>query len=281
LLLDLPLYNNQHNGGELRIGPDNYVYLTVGEVGRPETKATNNKEGKESDGTGGILRITKDGRAVHPGILDDSPPLNMYYAYGLRNSFGIDFDPITGNMWDTENGEAHSDEINLVKPGFNSGWWRIMGFTWIQEGRPTDLVDFDGKGKYHEPALVFEHPVGLTAIKFLNSDKLGTRYENDMFVSDFNRGNIYHFDLNDNRTELLLNGSLEGKKIVTGEGELEELIFGKAPGGVVDLQVGPDGYLYVLTLPARGTDCSVPIPECAKNNLAVQGAIYRIVLKSD
>ena len=55
-------------------------------------------------------------------ILGNSYPLNLYYAYGIRNSFGIDFDPITGNLWDSENGPGHSDEINLVEPGFNSGW---------------------------------------------------------------------------------------------------------------------------------------------------------------
>jgi glucose/arabinose dehydrogenase len=46
----------------------------------------------------------------------DNHPLNMYYAYGIRNSFGLDFDPLTGNLWDTENGPEYGDEINLVEP---------------------------------------------------------------------------------------------------------------------------------------------------------------------
>jgi glucose/arabinose dehydrogenase len=54
-----------------------------------------------------------------------------YLAYGIRNSFGLTFDPITGNLWDTENGEDKYDEINLVKPGFNNGrtklWARSRG----------------------------------------------------------------------------------------------------------------------------------------------------------
>ena len=54
--------------------------------------------------------------------------LNKYYAYGIRNSFGIDFDPVTGNLWDTENGPGFGDEINLVEPGFNSGWSRVQGY---------------------------------------------------------------------------------------------------------------------------------------------------------
>ena len=92
-----------------------------------------------SDGTGGILRITQDGEPVidpNTGdhILGSDYPLNLYYAYGIRNSFGIDFDPVSGYLWDSENGPGHSDEINRVEPGFNSGvesnngnlysWWR-------------------------------------------------------------------------------------------------------------------------------------------------------------
>ena len=59
--------------------------------------------------------------------------MNLYYAYGIRNSFGIDFDPVTGKLWDTENGPGYGDEINLVKPGFNSGWGKIQGM-WTTEG---------------------------------------------------------------------------------------------------------------------------------------------------
>lgn len=52
-------------------------------------------------------------------------PLNLYYAYG--DSFGITFDPVKGKLWDTETGEDKYDEINVLKPDFNSGWAKIMG----------------------------------------------------------------------------------------------------------------------------------------------------------
>ena len=52
--------------------------------------------------------------------------LAKYYAYGVRNSFGLAFDPVTGVLWDTENGPSNYDEINLVLPGFNSGWNKII-----------------------------------------------------------------------------------------------------------------------------------------------------------
>lgn len=47
---------------------------------------------------------------------DNNLLLNKYYAYGIRNSFGIVFDPITGILWDTENGPTQYDEVNVVKP---------------------------------------------------------------------------------------------------------------------------------------------------------------------
>ena len=59
-------------------------------------------------------------------------PLDLYYAYGIRNGYGFDFDPVSGRLWDTENGPEFGDEINLVEPGFNSGWKTIQG---IWQGR--------------------------------------------------------------------------------------------------------------------------------------------------
>lgn len=73
------------------------------------------------------MRLKQDGREVEP-VLGKNVNLNKYYAYGIRNSFGIAFDPIIANLWDTENGPDYADEINLVKPGFNSGWDKVQGF---------------------------------------------------------------------------------------------------------------------------------------------------------
>jgi glucose/arabinose dehydrogenase len=62
------------------------------------------------------------------GYLGNKYALNFYYAYGIRNSFGMYFDPATEELWDTENGSGFGDEINLVKPGFNSGWKAIQAY---------------------------------------------------------------------------------------------------------------------------------------------------------
>ena len=88
------------------------------------TKSQNIKNGTSADGRGGILRVTYNGTPVGKGILGNTFPLDLYYAYGIRNSFGIGFDPVTGRLWDTENGPGFGDEINFVPPGFNSGWKR-------------------------------------------------------------------------------------------------------------------------------------------------------------
>jgi glucose/arabinose dehydrogenase len=161
LLLDLPaIPGPRHNGGAIMIGPDNNLYVPIGDVdgshtaGPGETKAQNYVDGAEPDGRSGLLRITQDGQPVGIGILGNTHPLNLYYAYGIRNSFGFDFDPITGNIWDTENGPGYGDEINLVEPGFNSGWLEIAGMPSNADDfdpEDDDLVNFDGKGKYSDP----------------------------------------------------------------------------------------------------------------------------------
>jgi aldose sugar dehydrogenase len=68
-----------------------------------------------------------------------------------------------------------------------------------------------------------------------------------MFVGDVNTGNLYYFKLNQNRDGLVLNGAL-ADKVANSLDELKNVIFGKGFGTITDLQVGPDGYLYVLTI---------------------------------
>ena len=64
------------------------------------------------------------------------------------------------------------------------------------------------KGFTQDPKFVWNQPVAPTALKFLNSDKLGKQYQNTMFVGDVLTGNLYNFKLNPERTGLVLNGPL-------------------------------------------------------------------------
>jgi aldose sugar dehydrogenase len=259
LLLDLPA-GFHHNGGKILNGHDKDLYIAIGELDDKSTKehksnmALNYKDSSEPNGRGGILRLNQDGDGIDGGIIGKNPPLNKYFAYGIRNSFGMDFDPLTGKLWDTENGPSFGDEINLVGPGFNSGWRKVQGMWTVENGeieggwlpkKPSNLVDFDNKGIYSPPELTWNKTVGPTAIKFLTTDKLGKQYKNDLLVSDVN-GRVYHFDLNKNRTSLILNGHLKNKAVETND-ELNNIVFFEGFGRLItDLDIGPDGYLYVL-----------------------------------
>jgi glucose/arabinose dehydrogenase len=267
LLLNL-LPGQHHSGGKILIGPDKYLYITVGELdngsslSNEKSKALNNesKAADDPDGRGGILRIDQNGQPIGAhGILGDYVALNKYYAYGIRNSFGMDFDPLTGNLWDTENGPFWGDEINLVMPGFDSGWRKVQGIWTVADGKkgaenkgalasenPDNLVDFNGKGKYSSPEFTWKRTVAPTALKFLTTDRLGKQYENDMFVGDANNGRIYHFKLNQNRTGLLLQGALTDK-VADNDKVLNELTFAQGFGLITDLEIGPDDYLYVVS----------------------------------
>jgi aldose sugar dehydrogenase len=294
LLLEIPTGSiSVHNGGKIIIGPDDNVYVAIGnlqgENSKLYSKAQNSKNGTNPDGAGGILRVTVNGKVVEPII--EKKDLDKYYAYGIRNSFGIEFDPVTGKLWDTENGPGFGDEINLVEPGFNSGWMKVQGIWQYPYGKPygtigdvtsnpqQDLVDFNGKGKYSSPEFTWKQAVGPTDITFLNSTKLGKRYENDLFVGDFHNGYLYHFDLNKERTELSLKGPLNDKVAIDRD-ELKNVIFAKGFGGITDIAVGPDGYLYVLSLQSAGSDCETvkgTKEKCISYSSGNVGSIYRIV----
>jgi aldose sugar dehydrogenase len=291
LLLNLPASppperagtQKNHNGGKVLIGPDNNVYVGIGDVAGHRGRAENNPNGIAPDGTGGILRVTQDGQIVaNPPLGNDTIPLALYYAYGMRNTFGMDFDPITGKLWDTENGNTFGDEINLIEPGFNSGWSQVQGIWEVVAGPskpgpaigadsnnpPKNLVSFGGKGVYRAPEFAWLQTIAPTALKFLNSDRLGKQYENTMFMGDVDYGRLYNFKLNEDRTGLAIppNSGPLADKIASTPDEMTQqgrggVILGQGFGVITDIQVGPDddGYLYILTL---------------------QGSLYRILPSS-
>jgi aldose sugar dehydrogenase len=275
-------HENNHDGGKVLINPnDGNVYISVGDIGGREGQAQNVRDGDPLDGSSGILRVGQNGELVSDnplaiggeGEMQDDAGVNgdgseeeenssenenedrahdlsdRYFAYGIRNSFGIDFDPITGKLWDTENGPTENDEINIADKGFDSGWIKVQGLAPDNFNSEQELMTFGGKGKYSDPEFVWKQPIGPTALKFLDSDRLGKLYENSIFTGDVDNGYLYNFKLNQDRTGLLLSGPLQDN-VADSPAELEEggIIFGKDFGVITDMQVGPeDGYLYVLT----------------------------------
>ncbi|HEX2169280.1 MAG TPA: PQQ-dependent sugar dehydrogenase [Nitrososphaera sp.] len=245
LLLDLPaLPGPRYNGGPVVIGPDNNIYVIIGDVGGHTTMVQNFKNGSEPDGTSGILRVGKNGEVVDP-IIGTGAFGKYYFAYGMRSGYGMDFDPMTGLLWDTENGAPFVDEINLVDAGFNSGWKIVQGMV-PQDYNLTDLVMFNEESHYSNPEFTWTEPVDPAALEFLTSSELGEEYENDMFVGDISNGTIYRFDLTENRSALALEGTLADTIADTPE-EAENAVFGTGFGGITDIKTGPDGYLYILS----------------------------------
>ncbi|HSF50529.1 MAG TPA: PQQ-dependent sugar dehydrogenase, partial [Nitrososphaeraceae archaeon] len=259
LLLDLPyLPGPSHNGGVMRIGPDNNLYIVMGDLNRLKDPSgdtiTQNLVGTSlPDGRGGVLRITYDGETVNDGFtLGDEGLLDKYYGYGVRNSFGIGFDNITGYLWDTENGSHYGDEINIVKPGFNSGWRQVLGLSSMyneftdKEFDRNQLINFNGNGKYYDPVLTWNDTIAPTTIAFIHSSTLGEEYRDDMLVGGVKNGTVLHFDLNQTRTGLQLEGELSDR-IVNKPSELNSAIFGTGFDIITDIKIDPiDGDLYVL-----------------------------------
>jgi glucose/arabinose dehydrogenase len=256
MILDLPAEaESVHNGGKLEVGRNGNLYAVIGDLGR-DGQLQNVREGAAADDTSVIIRITQNGSgaADNPFVESGNKRMQKHYAYGIRNSFGLAIDPLSGLLWDTENGPDSYDEMNIVHPGFNSGWKRIMGPTSPSSTEQADLekglMIFDGS-KYADPVFSWKDPVGLTDLEFLNSTVFGPEYSYNLFVSDINNGNLYFFELNDNRTGIKLTDSdLDDLtvQVADDEQELSEIVFGNGfEGGITDIETGPDGFLYVLS----------------------------------
>lgn len=265
LLLDLPGEPGPyHNGGKIKIGPDGQLYVVIGDLTSPSTILQNHVPDSHAtpNNTSVIIRINPlDGSPSsnnpfkNQGQNDSAYNSNLdyYYAYGIRNSFGISFDPITGSLWDTENGEDKFDETNLVKPGFNSGWSKIMGpLSRNKNFSENDLVMLNNS-YYSDPKFSWFKPIGVTDLEFYNSTKLGDKFSNNVFIGDINAGDLYFFRINDNRSGVRIDPPTSGHtdlsdSIADPQDDLSPTLFAKGfSGRITDVETGPDGYLYILT----------------------------------
>ena len=255
ILLDLPaLPGPNHDGGKLVLEKSNNsaisdnLYVVIGDLNHRGI-LQNIKSNDKPDDTGVILRInSKDGSAIETNPFYINSDTSKYFAYGIRNSFGITIDPITGTLWETENGPSEYDEINIVKAGLNSGWLQFMGPMSRSDNSINDLQALPNSF-YSDPQLSWREPVALTDIEFLNSSKLGEQYLYKMMVGDYSRGNLYIFSLNEKRDNILLD--LTNKdlldKVIDNDVEADSIKFGSGFGSITDIENGPDGLLYVLS----------------------------------
>jgi glucose/arabinose dehydrogenase len=253
LILDLPgLPGPNHDGGRLLIeknaGGVPNLFAVIGDLNHNGV-LQNIKNGNQPDDTGVIFRVnSEDGSAIEDNPFTNDPSTSKYFAYGIRNSFGMAIDPISGTLWNTENGPSQYDELNIVRKGFNSGWEAIMGPI-SQGGKDeNDLHQLPGS-YYADPALSWLETPAVTAVEFLNSTMLGDNYANNLFVGDFNFGNLYRFILDEERDGLDLEEFGPGldDKVVNNEDELSAITFGSGFGGITDIKTGPDGLVYILS----------------------------------
>jgi len=226
LVKELPGKQFYHNGGAMVTGLDGTVYAVIGD-----------------QGTYGVLQNHGIGGKNDTSVILRVDPAGPYYAMGVRNSFGLAIDPMTGNLWDTENGDDDFDEINFVPPNFNSGWDVIMGPA--TETELSRLPGYDGY-VYSDPEFSWQKTVVPTAISFVDSKPL-EKYKNSVFVGDCINGNLYKFELNQDRTGFVFNDPRLADNVVNTGESLEEITFGTGFDCITDIEVGPDGFMYIVS----------------------------------
>jgi aldose sugar dehydrogenase len=303
-----PMPRGNHDGGVIRFGPDGKLYIIFGDTGRrgqlqnlvngPFGPGTPDDQfgGPEPDAahlTGVILRLNPDGTTptdnpffAAGATLGETvgPNVQKIFAYGIRNSFGMAFDPESGNLWQQENGDDTFDELNLVEPGMNGGWIQFMGpasriaqFKEIEVARmgglqqvrwqPTLIADTPEEAtarlfalpgsQYSDPEFSWKFAVAPAAIGFLNSRALGPQFEGDLFVGAsvpaLAGGYLFHFNLTGNRRMIAVDDPRLEDRVADNTDkfnitESEELLFGRNFGIVTDIQTGPNGNLFVVSL---------------------------------
>jgi glucose/arabinose dehydrogenase len=298
-----------HNGGVITFGPDGKLYVAIGDVGRrgqmqnlangPTGPGTTDDQfgGPAPDNahlTGVVLRLNPDGTtpADNPFFAAGSAlggevgaNVQKVFSYGMRNSFGMAFDPVAGTLWMSENGDDAFDEINRVTAGMNSGWVQVMGpvdrideyktietttgGNSLQQIRwaPSNIADTPADAlaalfmlpgaAYSDPEFSWLFGVAPAALGFLDGGALGAMYDGSMFVgasrTTLDDGYLYRFLLNAARDGLMFSdpdlADLVADNAAKFDGtESESLLFGTGFGIATDIVTGPDGFLYVVSL---------------------------------
>jgi glucose/arabinose dehydrogenase len=220
------------SASRLAFGRDGMLYMTVGSSGEDviQGQQTNIHKGK-------ILRLRDDGTV---------PPDNPFveregfkpeiYSYGHRNSLGLTVHPVTGQIWNTENGPQGGDEINVVLPGRNYGWPVVsMGRTY--EGPWQGRFEQEGMVG---PLVYWMPAIAASGLAVYNGDRFPT-WRGNAFVGAMtvgripNTGHLQRIVFNDN-----------------GEEIRRESLLWELRQRIRDVREGPDGLLYLLTDEADG-----------------------------
>ena len=297
-----------HDGGVIHFGPDGKLYVQVGDLGRrgqlqnllngPTPPTADDQFGGPAPDSahlsGVILRLNDDGSTptdnpfVGAGAtIGGEPGANVarVFAYGIRNSFGFSFDPVSGKLWDEQNGDDSFTEINLVEPGANLGWVQVMGplsrirqfkeietssqFFGLQQLRwsPVNIADSPSEAlsrlfmlpgaHYSDPEFSWKFENAPAAVAFHRGRALGRQYQNDLFVGaarvNLEGGQIWHFNLTGNRRSIAVDDPRLEDRVADNLAkfeitESETLLFGRNFGIGTDIETGPNGNMFVVSL---------------------------------
>lgn len=224
LIVSLPVSAaTNHNGGNIRFGPDGKLYVTIGELAdAPAAQDLSRLQGK-------VLRYNDDGSIPGDGPFGPDSPV---FALGLRNSFDFAFDPVSGSLFATENGPASHDEINRIEPRGNFGWPRVLGPADDAFGGPAGELAFAAATPNYQDPLLDINPVTVpTGIDFAPNALFGAELEHAMFYGEYLSGRVWRVELSAER-----DGIAGRSMFVTG-----------VPDGINDVAFAPDGSMYVLT----------------------------------
>jgi plastocyanin len=241
---------------------------------------------------GVILRLNDDGSAPADNPFfglgettggEAGANLQKVYAYGIRNTFGLTFDPSSGALWQTENGDDAYDEVNVFQPGANSGWIQLMGpperfDEWKElelesadgldnpefppdrlaadaDAAQAQLVALDGSA-YAAPVLSYKYPPALTAVWLVRDDALGPDTRDTALFGTVLTDALLRYPLAADGSGLELDGGLDDRvDDNAGKGDLGESadhVLGTGFGVITDIRQGPDGTLFVVSL-SEGT----------------------------
>jgi glucose/arabinose dehydrogenase len=205
-----------HNGGRILFGPDGNLWIVTGDNADPaHSQQVGNIRGK-------ILRIRPDG-----GIPATNPFGTRVFAFGIRNSFGMDFDPMTGRLWETENGPSCNDEINRIVRGGNFAWGPSFSCPLDPADADAEDTNRDGPEPRRFPQARFAETLGITGAAFCDGCGLGAGRRGDLFFGDVRAG-IWVADLTESR-----NG-IDGAPVR----------LRSAPTGVHSMEASPGGGLF-------------------------------------
>ena len=247
-----------HHGGYIRIGPDNKIYLQRGDMIRWNCFEMNDNINTVGEAAC-IYRLNLDGSAPsdNPFFANANPTIKKIWLYGFRNGYGMSWDRTSGDMWFTENGPTVYDEVNIARPGMNSGWRKIMGpddrnatFQNSPNGgtapyNANQLLYLPG-AQYFDPVFSYLNPLGLAGFEFFSSTRFletASVFDNAV-IGCTNTNKIYMLPIRPDRMGVAAISGLTDLVADSGA-EADLWALGTNFGIVTDTKIGPDGYMYL------------------------------------